>query len=473
MAFVQAMSATATATTTKRGVNGEIVYTAEGVEDCRVPLFTMLNRGLDADRLQEMVRDVFTESKKSGQVQLQLDMFLMAFQTRDIRGGKGEKNLFYKFIKVLYELDELITTKMIRHIPEYGCWRDMWELMREEPLLTAEVMKVTHDTFMADRLHMAAGSFGKMSLLAKWLPREGSVYSDIGKFIASQLYPDIKNRKKQMMTYRKEVSAMNKALKTVEVNMCGGTWQEIDPDRVPGRCLKLHSSAFLNLKKINSVDTIRFPDSEDRMECRHRFLDWKEELKAGTKKAKGADVVMPHELVETVYSQYRNSEEEKAITQAQWESIREKMAAGGAPATAVTTGNTSGMGSKAPVPPGLGEWNWGGFLLTWIWGIGNNVWIALVALGGLIPYVGWIISIVMAIILGIRGNEWAWQNKKWESIEHFRKTQRSWMWWGIGMIILQLALLIAVTILIISLIMIISTSGLGRNFNWRSIIPWQ
>jgi Domain of unknown function (DUF2828) len=210
------------------------------------------------------------------------------------------------------------------------------------------VMKVTHDTFMSDRLHMAAGSFGKMSLLAKWLPREGSVYSDIGKFIASKLYPDIKNGKKQMMTYRKEVSAMNKALKTVEVNMCGGTWQEIDPDRVPGRCLKLHSKAFLNMTTKNSVDFVRFPDSEDRMECRHRFLDWKEELKAGTKKAKGADVVMPHELVEKTRSQYRSSEEEKVITQAQWESIREKMAAGGGLGKALAMCDFSGSMDGQP-----------------------------------------------------------------------------------------------------------------------------
>jgi hypothetical protein len=86
------------------------------------------------------------------------------------------------------------------------------------------------------------------------------------------------------------------------------------------------------------------------------------------------------------------------------------------------------MGALSLLPPELRGWNWGAFLLTWIWGIGNNVWIAMIALGGLIPYVGWVVSIVMAIVLGVRGNEWAWQKKSWDSIEHFRKTQRTWMY---------------------------------------------
>ncbi len=132
---------------------------------------------------------------------------------------------------------------------------------------------------------------------------------------------------------------------------------------------------------------------------------------------------------------------------------------------------TSGLGALSQLPPELRGWNWGAFLLTWIWGIGNNVWIALIALGGLIPYVGWVISIVMAIILGLRGNEWAWQKKKWDSIESFRKTQRTWMWWGVGMIILQFLLIVSITVLVISLIMIAAAGGFDRNFDWNKLLP--
>jgi hypothetical protein len=133
--------------------------------------------------------------------------------------------------------------------------------------------------------------------------------------------------------------------------------------------------------------------------------------------------------------------------------------------------NTSGLGVLSKAPAEISGWNWGAFFLTWIWGIGNNVWIALIALCGILPYIGWIVSLVMAIILGVRGNEWAWQSKRWDSIEHFQKTQRTWMWWGLGVFLLQIALVVAVTILIFSLIMIAATAGLDGDLDWRSVFP--
>ncbi len=93
------------------------------------------------------------------------------------------------------------------------------------------------------------------------------------------------------------------------------------------------------------------------------------------------------------------------------------------------TENTSGQGKTAIVPYEIKGWNWGAFLLGWIWGIGNHVWIALLSA---IPYVGW----VMEIVLGLKGNEWAWRNKKWDSVEHFKRTQRTWTKWGVGLVIL-------------------------------------
>jgi len=76
------------------------------------------------------------------------------------------------------------------------------------------------------------------------------------------------------------------------------------------------------------------------------------------------------------------------------------------------------------IPDGIKGWSWGAFLLNWIWAIGNKTWIGLLAL---IPYVG----VIMAIILGIKGREWAWKNKEWESVEHFNRVQKKWSFWGV------------------------------------------
>ena len=102
---------------------------------------------------------------------------------------------------------------------------------------------------------------------------------------------------------------------------------------------------------------------------------------------------------------------------------------------------------------------------------GNNVWISLIALLGLIPWIGWIIELVMHIVLGIHGNEWAWQRKKWESIEHFKKTQRTWMWWGVSLLIAYVIFAIALVVLMFSLYKIGANLGIDKNL-WGNMMPW-
>jgi hypothetical protein len=87
--------------------------------------------------------------------------------------------------------------------------------------------------------------------------------------------------------------------------------------------------------------------------------------------------------------------------------------------------NTSGT-PGVTAPPEIVGWNWGAFLLTPFWAIGHQVWIGLLCF---VPYVGW----VMSIVLGLKGSEWAWQNRRFDSVEQFRDVQRTWMWWGIGL----------------------------------------
>ena len=75
------------------------------------------------------------------------------------------------------------------------------------------------------------------------------------------------------------------------------------------------------------------------------------------------------------------------------------------------------------IPPELDRWNWGAFLLNWIWGIGNNTYIALLIF---VPIVG----LVMPFVLGAKGSRWAWRNGRWDSVEHFKRVQRQWAIWG-------------------------------------------
>ena len=63
--------------------------------------------------------------------------------------------------------------------------------------------------------------------------------------------------------------------------------------------------------------------------------------------------------------------------------------------------------------------NWGAFFGTWIWGLFNKsyktLWMLLL---GLTPA-----GLYYAIICGLKGNEWAYKNKQWESDEKFKQSQ--------------------------------------------------
>jgi len=71
------------------------------------------------------------------------------------------------------------------------------------------------------------------------------------------------------------------------------------------------------------------------------------------------------------------------------------------------------------LPAGVAGWSWGAFAFSWIWAIGNRTWWGLL---GLVPGVG----LVMRVVLGVKGREWAWRSRNWDSVDHFRRVQRRW-----------------------------------------------
>ena len=117
--------------------------------------------------------------------------------------------------------------------------------------------------------------------------------------------------------------------------------------------------------------------------------------------------------------------------------------------------NNSGQGPDSPVLDVVAKrFNWGAFLLTWIWGLGNRTYITLLVfvgvILGIIPFIGWLIPLGLSIWFGIKGNTWAWQNKKWKSVEHFHEVQKKW---AIGGIIVSLIFSVVVPIIVFCMIM--------------------
>jgi hypothetical protein len=67
--------------------------------------------------------------------------------------------------------------------------------------------------------------------------------------------------------------------------------------------------------------------------------------------------------------------------------------------------------------------------MNWIWAIAHNYWLGLICL---VPCVGFF----MAVYMLIKGNEIAWQNRRWDSIQQFQEVQKKWMIWGIALTII-------------------------------------
>jgi hypothetical protein len=338
MAFVQAMNQI------KKGVNGADVNTT--TNDERVDLFTMLTRGLEPSYMEKCIQAIY-QSCDMERIQ---DLWVMVFQTRDIRGGKGERQLFYQLLTILAEVDMAMTEKVLALIPEYGCWRDLWEIHSRVRSLRYPILDLVKKEYLKNVAHYRLDQPSKMNLLPKWLPREKSkTYPGLARAIACHVYPE-ESVRKALIVYRLMCSAMNRDLKTVEIDMCGKSWKRITPEKVPGRCLKNCDKAFLNEKMESSGDDpeLRFPDDEDRMECRAHFKEFLEDIKAGKKKAHGANVVMPHELVVKTDS-HGISVDQQDLIQAQWDSIREETAKAGGLGKCVPMCDFSGSMSGTPM----------------------------------------------------------------------------------------------------------------------------
>ena len=124
----------------------------------------------------------------------------------------------------------------------------------------------------------------------------------------------------------------------------------------------------------------------------------------------------------------------------------------------IDVNNNSGMGKDTDLPQEVKHFNWGGFFLTWIWGVFNASYLTFISLAfGLVTWVIgivlWFVSlmgmasddfsgftiyciysvlvfiggIALRVWFGVRGNQWAWQNKKWNSTEHFNRVQKQWV----------------------------------------------
>jgi len=295
------------------GVKGSDMF--ENAGDPRVTLSMQLVRGLTPDSICNGMNAIWS----IGTVKAVEDAAVLAFQTRDIRAGKGEKDLFAHMWQCIYKKHPELAEALVPLIPDYGSWNDVVHFAAKEP--SHPFLDLLVKQIRADEEALVAGA--KLSLVGKWAPREGKQFDAVAKQLAMRLSAHVPGLQmsQRLATYRKRMAKLNAALKTVETFECSNRWDEIDPTLVPGRAREIKKRAYLN-ETVKGHGQFRHPTDEKRMTCRDHFQAFFKSAAAGDVKINGSQTLYPHEIVKKAVALLgRETDEDRNSLNAVWDAM--------------------------------------------------------------------------------------------------------------------------------------------------------
>lgn len=114
-----------------RGENGTVEYSATQVNDPVVALFFALVRNIPDERIIELFDSCMSYAVRNPRAGASVvaDLFVLTFQTRDCRGGKGERELFYKLLLKLNLSFPDTVKQLIPLTSEFGYYKDYIQLL--------------------------------------------------------------------------------------------------------------------------------------------------------------------------------------------------------------------------------------------------------------------------------------------------------------------------------------------------------
>jgi hypothetical protein len=223
-------------------------------------LYNCLNENFTENSIKEKIDSIFMEENQDTQKKL----WLLTFQIRNIRGGKGEKDIFFLFLKYIFQYSPIrFIYSMLKLIPEYGCWKDLIKLLEFDWVnndIKSYLVYIIQNQLEEDEENYKVGK--NISYLAKWLPREKYNKVLVKKLANSNTSCEKKNNY-NLMNYRRRCSNLNRYLNTTEILMCSKNFSKINPVKIPRLCYKKYINAFL----YPTVNT------EDRLNCIKNFQE--------------------------------------------------------------------------------------------------------------------------------------------------------------------------------------------------------
>jgi hypothetical protein len=213
-------------------------------------------------------KSVTADFEKAFQEDADLAMKI-AFWSRDVRGGAGERQLFRDVLVHLEKLHPDMLEAVLPFVAEFGRWDDLL-------VFKTEKFKHLAYTLIGDALRARNG------LAAKWMPRQGPIAIEIRNFYG--MTP------KQ---YRKSLVALTNV---VEQKMCAKDWDGIEFGKLPSLASARYNKAFGR----NAATA---------------YAAYKARLTAGTDKV-NASAVYPYDVIKTL-----RHGGDSVVADAQWASL--------------------------------------------------------------------------------------------------------------------------------------------------------
>jgi hypothetical protein len=253
-----------------------------------------------------------SDSGTASQPQLALNTLIrLLVQTRDIEAGKGEWRLSYELLRSLWSIGDKRAQTLVYKLIYYfvhdlpsevvgekthplGSWKDIkaiWAYFGgtncPPPLQTFLVKLVNHQLYQDQHS-------GNPTLCARWIPRENASAKSAHPFkpfnhaLAYDFYSNFLTtaksvaartaaRRKAVTHYRMLLSAINKRLKTIQINQCGGDWCGIDYKNSTSVTMRKQSRAFQYKDKKGELRG----DNPDRLKAAEQFADFVARAKRG------------------------------------------------------------------------------------------------------------------------------------------------------------------------------------------------
>jgi len=198
------------------------------------------------------------------------------FWARDIRGGIGERRTFRIIIQYLANNHSDRLRPLIKYIPEYGRWDDLYNLF--DTKLEKDVILLLRQQYVSDI------KSDKPSLLGKWLKSENAS-SIKSRVLARKLIKLFNTTPKR---YRQNLERLRTKIDIIEKKLSTKQYNKIEYDKIP-------SNAGLKYKKA-------FYRNDET-----RYNNYLSQVKTGEKKI-NVSTLFPYDIAGKILSYNDNSD---------------------------------------------------------------------------------------------------------------------------------------------------------------------